>query len=413
MKILWLSHLVPYPPKGGVLQRSTHLVKELSKYHEVYVLAFNQPDLIRPMFPSVEAGLKEAEQVLRGYCADIKFIQIPISKSKFGKAILALRSLFSLNSYTVNWLLSKEFQLHLNIWKNKYQFDLVHADTISLVPYARQFKDIPLSLDHHNIESHMMLRRAQLENNILKKAYFYLEGYKLKKYEKNNCPIFDINITCSDLDTQRLKEICQPPYTVAIANGVDTEYFKIQNKASIKKSIIFAGRLNAYTNRKAVLYLVETLWPQLKQRIPDLQCHIVGPNPPESIMVTSEHDSHLHVHGFVDDVRDYLAEADIYICPITDGGGTKLKILDALAMGKPIVGHAEAFEGINIKQGHNAMIVSNVDEYCQAIEKIFADNELRNRLATQARQLIEDEYSYLAIGKQLADEYTDLTSNSH
>ncbi len=108
MKILWLSHLIPYPPKGGVLQRSYNLIREISKHHQVSLVAFNQMALMKAMFEIPADGMEEAKSHLLEFCEDVEFIDIPSESVAIGKHILALKSLFSSNPYTINWLSSHE-----------------------------------------------------------------------------------------------------------------------------------------------------------------------------------------------------------------------------------------------------------------------------------------------------------------
>ena len=123
MNILWLSHLVPYPPKGGVLQRSYNLIREVSKYHELTLIAFIQPDLLKSMFPSVDDGLNEAKEHLSSFCKKVVFIDIPCEQRLYGKYLLAFKSLFTENPYTINWLKSSDMQHALTEALKKNNFD--------------------------------------------------------------------------------------------------------------------------------------------------------------------------------------------------------------------------------------------------------------------------------------------------
>lgn len=399
MKVLWLSHLVPYPPKGGVLQRSYNLINELAKYADVHLVAFVQKSLINTFYEDFDEGLKDCHQELLKICDEVAFVNIPQEQIANGMMKTALKSLFSSYPYTVNWLISEEFEAQFQQQITTHSFDAIHVDTISLAYYTRSITDIPLILDHHNVESNMMYRRSGLESKRLKKWYFRQEAEKLERFEQQFCPQFDMNITCSTLDSERLLDVV-PGITVDdIPNGVDTSYFKQQDKNQTEpRTMIFAGRLNAYTNRKAVLYFIDEIWPLLKQNIPDLKFYVVGSNPPESIQ---DIDPDIIVTGFVDDVRPYLEQADIYVCPITDGGGTKLKVLDALAMGKPIVGNIEAFEGIDIEHGVNAYVANSAEEYLSAIQRLIDDDTLKQTISLNACQLARDKYDYVSIGKKL------------
>ncbi len=407
MKILWLSHFIPYPPKGGVLQRGYHLVEQLSQYHEVHLLAFNQEDLIAPLFPSVAEGVLEAQNHLSTYCRSVEFVPLPLDGSSFAKKWMAIKSLFTKAPYTMNWLLSDEYAEKVKSLIKQHDFDFVHFDTISLAPFKQYCGDIPTSLDHHNIESHMLIRRASKENNALKKLYFKQEGQRLEKFEKSLCPTFSFNFTCSEVDTLRLKEIAPQSQCHTVANGVDTNYFLPAQNPQKSNRLIFVGTLSWYPNIEAVLFIANEIWPAIKNKHPELEIDIIGANPPEEIVKLSKQDKRFHVHGFVDDIRPYLDNAKCYICPIKDGGGTKLKIVDALSMGMAIVADQIACEGIDVSDQKNVIYASSAEEYVTAIEQVLFDNEKRNTLQTEARELALAEYSYASIGKNLAQLFDD------
>lgn len=407
VKILWLSHLVPYPPKGGVLQRSYNLVRELAKYHDVDLLAFNQKPMMLTHYPDIETGLADARKHLAEFCGRIEVLQLPVDKSRYGRHLIALKSLFT-RPYNINWLVSDEYAERLQQWLVQQRYDLVHFDTISFAPYLPLLPaGIATALDHHNIESPMLIRRAEMERNPLKKFYFWQEGVRLRHYEATHCPQFSTNITCSDLDTERLLQISPTCDAQTIPNGVDIDYFKPaeQTAEGDELRLIFVGRLNWYPNAQAVTYIAETLWPLLKRRWPDIKFDIIGANPPAAAKALAAQDTNFIVHGFVDEMRTYMHKATVYVCPITDGGGTKLKMLDALAMGKAIVADPIACEGIKVVDGVNVLFASTPEAYVERIAEFVDSPTKRTSFGRAARELIENEYSYAAIGKTLATLY--------
>lgn len=405
MKILWISHLIPYPPKGGVLQRSYYLLRELSKYYEIDLLAFNQKKLLSPLVTSLNDGIDEANSVLSSICRRISFNDIPNYSTPIGPYLLAIKSLLS-EPYTINWLKSKNFRLNLGNWLHDCNYNLVHFDTISLVPYFHLIpQGIPTVLDHHNIESHMLLRRAENETNLLKRFYFWQEGVRLAKYERNYCPRFTLNITCSDIDSERLVQLAPHSNVHTIPNGVDLDYFKPQGISTQPNRIIFVGTMNWYPNIEAVQFIAEKLWPVLKLKHPDLVCDIIGANPPSSIRTLAESLLDFNVHGFVDDVRPFIEAATVYVCPIRDGGGTKLKILDAMAMAKAIVAHPIACEGINVTHHRNILLAENENSFIEHIDTLLKSSDIRESLGRAARVLMEQAYGYTAIGKLLSETF--------
>lgn len=411
MRILWVSHLVPNPPKAGVLLRSHYLVKELSKHHEVDLIAFTQKGLLAPYYPTVEQGVEESKKILGEMCGRIQFFDCPVDKSKSSKIWCALYSLVSRHPYNINWLKSSEFGECIESWHKEHKYDLIHFDTISLAPYAAPVADTALALDHHNVESHMLLRRASLENNWLKKIYFWQEGKRLESLEKQYCPQFQTNITCSDLDTERFQNFIPSASFKTIPNGVDTQFFKPGSTPPAKAKLIFIGTLDWYPNTRAVQYLAHKVWPLLRNKHPDMVVDIIGSKPPADLVALSEQDDRFNVHGFVDDLTPYLDNATVYVCPIDDGGGTKLKLLDAFSAGKAVVAHPVACEGLYVTDEKNVLLADTPEKYVDAIDRLILNPELRQTIETNARQHAVDHFSFASIGKQLADHYSDVNTS--
>ncbi|WP_227512733.1 MULTISPECIES: glycosyltransferase family 4 protein [Marinobacter] len=405
MNVVWLSHLLPFPPKGGVLQRSYNLLKEVSKYHDVHLIAFSQESLLKIHYSTTSEGINDTTENLKSICKSVTSVPMPLSWAPYTKNLLAFFSLFSRYPYTINWLNSNSYRELIIEILNRESIDLIYCDTISLGIYQDVFGEIPFVIGHHNIESDMMFRRAENESNFIKKLYFQLEAKKIEKYEKELGQTAKLNVTCSDLDTERLGSLIPDNEIVTVPNGVDLSYFSaepkhITNKDSI--NFIFAGRLNAYTNSKAAIFLADSVWPMLKKAFPGSKCFIVGSSPPLSLVKKAQSDDSLIVTGFVEDVRDYLREANIYICPINDGGGTKLKILDALAMGIPVIADPIACEGIEVIEGKTVFYAQDPGQYVQHARNLIDHHDLYVDASRNSIALVRDLYSYAAIGESFA-----------
>ena len=411
MNILWLSHLMPYPPKGGVYQRSYNLMKELSKYNNLYLICFSQK--------SQQGNEHERQTAIKGLSDLGKVLNVFLfdsDKSSTAKLKLALTSIFTKTPYTVNWLNAPGVKEAISTAIKQYNIDIVHHDTISWGKYLPSDATIPnnykIVLNHHNIESHMMLRRASKASNILKRLYFLQEGYKLQSYENKICSKYDLNITCSDTDTSRLKRRIPSANTHTVPNGVDMEYFCPRSTQQQPNSLIFAGGLSWYPNIAAMDFFMHRVWPDLIKSIPSVSMTIVGRNPPQWLKDLASKHEELSVTGFVDDVRPLIESASVYVCPINDGGGTKLKILDALAMKKAIVAHPIACEGIDVTEGENILFAETEDEYIKKITMLFNNEALRTKLGNNGRKLIANKYDYTAIGKNLNTLYNSLLATN-
>ena len=403
MKILWFSHILPYPPKGGVMQRSYNLIKEVAKENEVYLFAFNQ----KAWLPTKEDIIK-AKKEFKRFCKKVEVFALPSDKSKFAWHKLVIKSFLSKDGYTINWTKSNETQKAINEFLSKNSVDIIHCDTIGLAEYIKDVKGIPQVLNHHNVESHMMLRRAKKEKNPLKKLYLYIEGIKLRKYEKQVCPDFDMNLVVSELDKERLLNIAPNSKVEVIPNGVDINYFKPQGNKYLKHNLIFAASLDWYPNEDAVIFFVQKIWPVLKRKNQNITFTITGRNPRNRIRKIASTDSNINVTGYVEDVRPFIDKAEVYICPIRDGGGTKLKLLDAMSMGKAIVTTSIGTEGLEVIHEKHVLIADDPKIFASQILLLFNNPALRKYLAQNARQLVEEKYSWKIIGKKLNNVYFSL-----
>jgi glycosyltransferase involved in cell wall biosynthesis len=286
---------------------------------------------------------------------------------------------------------------------SRESYSLTHFDTIGLAPFRELFRGTPATLGHHNIESHMLLRRAGNEQQALKRLYFWQEGKRVQRYEAEVADSFAAHITCSDLDGERLRAIAPHANAITIANGVDIEYFHATRIESAIPSLIFVGSLNWYPNVDAVLFLMREIWPLAKAKVPELRLDIVGSAPPPNIVALAAGLENVTVHGFVDDVRPLMNAATLYVCPIRDGGGTKLKILDAFAMQQCVIAHPIACEGIDVVPGRHVQFADSAEAFAAAITRLLQRPSEREDMACAARQLVVERYSFSEIGRRLCE----------
>lgn len=403
MNLLWISQNIPYPPKTGVLQRNYNLLREASQLADITLLAVFKRDIL----PG-EYDLDEAKRELGKLCRRIEIVHLPIESSRAALYGMALSSLFTHDPFSVNWVKSAGMRQQLRQLMNDTKFDLVHFDTISLAAYREEVGGTPKILNHHNIESHLLKRRTLFEKNPLKRLYYALEGNKLERYERTACAQFDTNFTVSELDKQRLLELVPRARADVIANGVDIDYFNPKAVTVVPGNLLMASGMNWFPNRDAVLYMCNEIWPLLVNQMPELSWTVVGASPPQEVLDLAARDARVTVTGFVNDVRPYLSQAEIYLCPMRDGGGTRVKILDALAMGKAIVSTTMACEGIDVTPGKNVLFADSPHEFVGQIQRLRSDTVLRENLGREARKFAIDHYSWPVIGQNLSAVYNRL-----
>lgn len=406
MRLLWISHFLPYPPRAGLLQRSFYLLKNLSRSAEIDLVALNQPRLLHPLMTGESEPEAAAVKELGRFCRVLSYVDVDV-KTTADQWRLALRSLVAPSPYSVAWLKNEKFKRAIKSAVATSKYDVIHFDTIGLAQYLQSIEehkgDALITLGHHNAESHMLLRRAAKEKNLLKRAYFLQEGYRLSRYERTWCPRFDLNIVCSDLDGQRLGELTGAKPMLTIENGVEVGSWPRHQVDSDPYSLIFIGTMDWYPNADAVRFFLREVWSRLAQSDSRYRFDIVGSNPPEDIRQLAAADSRIHIHGYVEDLSALLTQAGIFICPIRDGGGTKLKVLDAFAAGFPMVAHPVACEGIGVENGKHVLFASSPDEWVAQIRRLSLDRDFAHSLGRAASHHITERYSFSEISVKFSN----------
>ena len=402
MKVLWLSHFLPYPPKGGALQRSHNLLRQIARRHEVHLVSLNQ----RKNLPAPE-NVEEATGFLKGICKQVDVFPIPSDAAKWRWAMMTVAGYLRSSPYDVNWLINPDMKNFLERLSKTETFDLVHVDTIGLYPYVASFSGIPIVLNHHNIESQMMRRRYENEKNGLYKIYFHRESSKIGRYERDVCGKCAMNLVVSELDGSRLRENAGNVRFAVIPNGVDIEYFQPRIRiGTSREGLIFAGAMDWYPNREAVRFFLKEIWPKLREEKLERTVTFLGRNPPRELLEAAKNPA-IRAPGFVDDVRPYLDDAGIYICPIRDGGGTRLKILDALSMGKPLVATGMAVEGLDLVEEVHYLKADTATEFLAQINRLESDSNLCQAVATAGQLFVKEHYSWDVIGEAIAHAYQE------
>jgi len=398
MRVLWLSHVVPFPPKAGVLLRAYYLLRSVAEQHEVDLIAFVQRQLLATFYSDIDTGLAECRTELSKHCKSVTFLPIEKAVRPLGKLRTAWEGLFCRDGYMASWLDGPRARDEIARSVHRRRYDAAHFDHLSLATYRSLLKSTPTTLGHHNAESHMLMRRAEHETGVLKKLYFRQEASRLARYERQIAAWFRLHITCSDLDSQRLRATMPDAPIICIPNGVDTKYFVPSDQAQTANSLIFVGTMSWYPNVDAVNYLLREIWPLLRAKIPTVTLDVVGAGAPTALKELAARCVGVTLHGFVPEIRPLIGRAALYVCPIRDGGGTKLKILDALAMAKCIVAHPVACEGIAVTPGTDVIFADTPNDFVVQIESLLADPERRHKIGAAARQLAVDKFSFAAIG---------------
>jgi sugar transferase (PEP-CTERM/EpsH1 system associated) len=286
----------------------------------------------------------------------------------------------------------------------KGSFDIIQAENLHVAQYCLGLKAVTI-LDLLGIESSVMKRYADMEHHSLKRVYAEITSKKLAEYEREVCGRFTHCLVCSEEDRRLLQEATGVDNASLIPNGVDVETFSPDGvKTPQNNRIVFVGRMDYHANVDGVRWFCDEVLPMVRDHSPDVLFQIVGGHPTKEVRRLAR-PGQVEVTGFVEDVRPYLREATVVVVPLRVGGGTRLKILEALAMGKAIVSTTVGAEGIDLTPERHLLTADQPEEMCHQILRLLKHADLRTSLSKAGRSLVEERYSWKAIGQRLEHVY--------
>jgi sugar transferase (PEP-CTERM/EpsH1 system associated) len=406
MDVLFLSQIVPYPPHGGVLQRGYNVIRELHKQGEVHLLAFLHPDtLTNPQL------IEESREMLGRLCASVEYFPLWPKRNRFTRVAALMVGAAWPQPFSVLAHRSSAFRSRIAEQLATRHIDIVHFDTIGLAQYDDVRLPYPRIVTHHNIESKLMERRASAESSVAAQWYVRSQARRLLAYEAHYSPRFDVNIVMSALDAEELQRIAPGAQMAVVPNGVDIEYF-VPRPGEETQALIYTGGMNMFANRDAVLYFLQNVWPQVRAAIPKVTFYVVGQDPPAELRRLAAPGSGVIVTGYVSDVRPYVAKSAVYVVPLRVGGGTRLKVVDAMAQGKAIVSTSVGCEGIDVSPDRNIAVADEPDRFAERVIHLLRTPSERARLGTAARSFVETYYAWPVIGRRLRDAYQQANERS-
>jgi len=219
-------------------------------------------------------------------------------------------------------------------------------------------------------------------------------------------------VAVSDLDAQHLRELAPQAHVSTVPNGVDTSYFAAQGLPRKPAHLVFVGGFTWFPNLDAIRYFCDDVLPLVTRAVPDLRLTVIGRQPDTPVVEEMGRNPHVHLTGQVDDIRPYVDEAAAYIVPLRIGGGTRLKILDALAMSKAIISTSVGCEGLAVEDGKNIVIADTPQALSEAIVRLFKHPEEAQAIGLRGRELVEQRYDWAAVAKGLMASYAQAVGHS-
>lgn len=398
MRVLWLGHNLAYPPKGGALQRNYNLLREIARKAEVHFLGFDQPNT-RPPNVSPEQCL----EALSRFCASADWVPLE-SGLLHSQYALAMWGILRDEVYDLAWLRSSQMAAKLRKLVERVKPDVVHVDALGLAQYLPLVGRVGSVLNHHDVESSKIGLRSANARNPLLKVFFAHEARKLADAEAAWCPRFGVNSVVS-VEEGRLLERLSPGLTVRVVpNGVDTEYFTPRQDPS-NQTVLFCGSMDMHPNQEAMEYFIRRVWPLIVKALPQTRLQVVGRMPPEWLVGIGKSEPGIEITGFVEDVRPYFRGAAVCVCPILSGGGTRLKILDSLAMGVPVVSTKFAASGLDLEDGKHLLFGKTEAQFAEHTVLLLTNSAMRSALAASGAERVNQLYSWSVVGITLLDTY--------
>jgi len=373
MRILWVKAGKMLPVDTGGKIRSYNILRQLAARNEVTLLSYygGRRDYtyereIKNHFPravTVYTAAPDSTMIERG--------------------LDYLRRLPQRAPYAVTKFSSPEVRNMLKEWLGENRFDVAVCDFLSVSLNFPTLLETPTVLFQHNVESALWQRQAQHEPNLIKRILFKLEAAKMARYERAAVKRFHHVIAVSEHDREQMSAMTDPSRISVVPTGVDLKQYAASATASAtEKLIVFVGSMDWEANIDGVDYFCREVWPAVKKSVPAARLRIVGRNPHPRVKRWAN-DS-IEVTGTVSSVVEHYREAAVNIVPLRIGGGTRLKIYEAMATGKATVSTSIGAEGLDVEDGRDILLADTAANFADSVVKLLADEQLRQRIETAA-----------------------------
>ena len=292
----------------------------------------------------------------------------------------------------------------------KNAFDLLVCDFLAPAANVPRGLSTPTVLFQHNVEAMIWKRHYEVQTNPVKKAYLYGQWQKMRRFEKEMCGSFDSVIAVSAEDREQMKHEYGAEAVYDVPTGVDTEFFQPSGTVQTKPhSMVFTGSMDWLPNEDAIRYFVREIMPLIKKKTPGVTLTVVGRNPPQTLVDLSKEDLSLIITGRVDDVRPYIESAAVYIVPLRIGGGTRLKIFEAMAMEKPVVSTTIGAEGLPLTDGVELLLADEPATFADAVVKLFGDSHYATELGQRAANVVRENHGW----RQVTEDFVSLCTQAN
>ena len=389
MRILWIKTELLHPVDKGGRIRTYQMLRSLSRRNHVTYVCLDD-GLAAP----------DAIEGAREYAQEVVIVPFrPPAKRSVGFFVELLRNLFSPLPYAIARYRSRE--LRERVQRLAAEAELIVCDFLTPSHNVPDGLPSPAVLFEHNVEAMIWQRYVSVPQHPVRRAYMRLQWQRMLRHEARECRRFAHVIAVSPIDA----ELIRHEYAVAsvghVPTGVDVEYFSASgSRPEESRELVFIGSMDWMPNEDGIRWFATDIFGRIQQRIPGARLVVVGRSPSPGLRALAARDSAIEVTGTVADVRPYLERAAICVVPLRVGGGTRLKIYEAMAMGVPVVSTAIGAEGLPLRNDEHLLIADTADEQVSAICALLTDRGRGARLAAAARRHVQEHCSWDAVAER-------------
>ncbi len=405
LRILFHNCRLLHPLHGGDRIRTYQMLRELRKRHHITYLTLRTP-----------ADTDEAIERASEYCQELIAIPHPVKNQRslgFYLEVLG-NTLWGRYPFLGRKYLSQEITrriAELSAPGHQPPFDLLVCDYLAPMVNFLELPSrpkIPSLLFQHNVESVIFRRHAETASNPLKRALYRRQWKMLRRYEQQSAEFVDAQVAVSDSDAACFRDEFKMPNVLgAVPTGVDCEFFQPPPRPPAKPVLAFLGSMDWDANQDAVNWFAGEILPRIRVKIPDAEFLVIGRNPPASLRALAEKDKGIRITGTVPDVRPLMAEASAMVLPLRIGGGTRIKIYEAMAMGAPVISTTIGAEGLDIAHGKNILLADTAEAFAEQTIALLSEPVRAAAIATEARRHVAEKYSWASVSEIFAGYCTE------
>lgn len=394
MRILLVLHASPFPPELGPARRHYHVLRELMKRHEVSVLSFGS-------VAQCQAFMKHFD----GICRDAAFVD----NGRHPATEALLRIWYTMTGRSeLRHILHRSMQRAMDRLAAQPAFDVVLC-SFPLFGHYRLPRGSVLVSDAHNVEHDVLERMWRQTDCLWRRIYYFAQARCTRRDEIATASRFDALLLTSGRDLELFRRHLPAQRFFVIPNGIEFPHYTPLPEAAEPNTLLFTGLMSYYPNEHAVLWFLDEVFPRIRAQIPDARLLVVGARPSRAMRARALAD--VIVTGYVPDVRPYFARAQAVVIPLRIGGGTRVKALEAMALGRPIVSTTLGCEGLDVTHETTALLADTACSFEDAVVRVLRDPALRARLSARAHELVRERYDWAVIGEELDRVLTSLTGN--